>query len=135
MIINVAPTAAGFLFQAAAGSDINFAADDRLDAFFESRFVKIYRAAENAVIRDRDGRELKLMRFVHQAIQTASAIEQRVLGVQVQMDEVGVRHKDKLPLPMTLRQGRDVHRRGKLNRLNRLSELNASNEGSATRHI
>ena len=32
------------------------------------------------------------MRLVHQPVQTAGAIEQRILGVQVQMDKFGVRH-------------------------------------------
>jgi hypothetical protein len=36
------------------------------------------------------------MRLVHQPIQTAGAIEQGILGVQMQMDKLGVRHGDNL---------------------------------------
>jgi|KBSMisStaDraftv2_1062788.scaffolds.fasta_scaffold1091024_2 hypothetical protein len=32
------------------------------------------------------------MRFVHEPVQTTCAIEQRILGVQVQMNELGMRH-------------------------------------------
>jgi hypothetical protein len=37
-----------------------------------------------------------LMRFVHQPVQPACAIEQGILGVQMQMDKIGVRHGDNL---------------------------------------
>jgi hypothetical protein len=37
-----------------------------------------------------------LMRFIHQPVQPACAIEQGILGVQMQMDKIGVRHGDNL---------------------------------------
>jgi len=49
--------------------------------------------------------------FVHEPIQAASAIEQRVLGVQMKMDKVGVRHGNNLPLLESEEQARDVHNR------------------------
>jgi hypothetical protein len=39
------------------------------------------------------------VRPVHQFVQTARTIEQRILGVQVQMDKIGVRHGGSLSLP------------------------------------
>jgi hypothetical protein len=50
------------------------------------------------------------MRLVHQPVQPAGAIEQRILGVQMQMDKIGVRHADKLPLATASAQGGDVHK-------------------------
>jgi len=36
------------------------------------------------------------MRPLHQCVQAASAIEQRILGVQMQVDKISVRHADNL---------------------------------------
>ena len=40
--------------------------------------------------------EFQFMRLVHQPVQPAGAIEQRILGVQMQMNKVRVRHGTKL---------------------------------------
>jgi hypothetical protein len=50
------------------------------------------------------------MGFLAKLVQTAGAIEQRILGVQMQMNEVSVRHGDKLPRRAKPAQGRDVHK-------------------------
>ena len=54
----------------------------------------------------------QLARFVHQAVQAAGAIEQGILGVQMQMNELGVSHIFSTNLPFAIRrqQARDVHR-------------------------
>jgi len=49
------------------------------------------------------------MRLVHQPVQTAGAIEQGILGVQMEMNKIGVRHADNLPSATAPAQGRDVH--------------------------
>ncbi len=100
MMINVASAAgaAGFLFQPAAGRDINLAADDGLDAFFARGLVKINRAVHRAVIGDGERGELQFMRFFHQPVQPAGAIEQRILGVQMKMNKVRMRHGNRLTL-------------------------------------
>jgi hypothetical protein len=36
------------------------------------------------------------MRLVHQPVQAAGAIEQRILGVQMKMDKIRVRHEESL---------------------------------------
>jgi hypothetical protein len=51
------------------------------------------------------------MGFVHEPVQTTSPIEQRVLGVQMEMNKVRVRHGFKLPPGMRKQQGRDVHKK------------------------
>ena len=45
-----------------------------------------------AVAGDGGRGEFQFLRLVHQPVQTAGAIEQRILGVQMQMDKIGVRH-------------------------------------------
>jgi hypothetical protein len=50
------------------------------------------------------------MRTVHQPVKPAGAIEQRKLGVQVQMDEVSVRHQENLHADDDAAQGRDIHK-------------------------
>ena len=98
MMINVASAAgaAGLLFQPAARRDINLAADDRLDALFARRLVKINDAVHRAVVGDGERGKFQLMRLVHQPVQPAGAIEQRILGVQMKMDKVRVRHGNNL---------------------------------------
>jgi hypothetical protein len=58
----------------------------------------------------RERGEFHFMGFLHEPVQTARAIEQRVLGVQVQMDKVGVRHRPTLPLRRKGQQGTDIHK-------------------------
>ena len=58
----------------------------------------------------RDG-EFQVVRFVHQPVQPAGAIEQRILGVQMEMDKIGMRHGSKLPLLESRVQARDVNNR------------------------
>ena len=96
VMINIASPAAGFLFQPAAGRDIHFAADDGLDALFTGRLVKINRAIEHAVVGDGQRGKFQFMGLFHQPVQTAGAIEQRILGVQMEMNKVRMRHGDSL---------------------------------------
>jgi hypothetical protein len=50
------------------------------------------------VIGEGNGGELQFVRFVHELVQTAGAIEQRVLAVEVEMDEIRMHPPEKLPL-------------------------------------
>src|SRR5947209_2554469 len=83
VIIDVAAAAAGLLVEPAPRSNVYLAADNRLDAPFASLLIEINRAVKHAVIGNRQGRELQLVGFVHEPVKPASAIEQRILGVQV----------------------------------------------------
>ena len=83
-MINVAGGAGGagggvFFFQAAAGRDINLAADDGFNAFFQRGLVEIDGAVEHAVVGEGEGGEFQGMRAVHQPVEAAPAIEERVL--------------------------------------------------------
>ncbi len=53
VVIDIPAAAAGFLFQPAAGRDINFAANDRFNSPFLRCLVKIDRSVQDAVIRNR----------------------------------------------------------------------------------
>jgi hypothetical protein len=46
----------------------------------------------HAMVGDGERGKFQFMRLVHQPVQTAGAIEQGILGVQMQMDKIGVRH-------------------------------------------
>ena len=93
VMIHVAPAAGGPFLKPAARRHVGFATDDRFDALVARRLVEINRPVHRAVVGDGEGGELERMRPVHQPVQPAGPIEQRVLGVQVQMDEVRVRHR------------------------------------------
>ena len=92
VMVNVLPAAGGLLVETAAGRNINLAADNRLDAPVARGLIKINCAAEHAVVGDRERGELQFAGFVHQPIEAAGAIEQRILRVQMQMDKIRVRH-------------------------------------------
>src|ERR1035437_3097403 len=80
MMINIARAAARFFFQPRTGRDIDFAADDGLDAFRPRRLIKINCAIHRAVVGDGERGKFQFVRLVHQPVQTARAIEQGILG-------------------------------------------------------
>src|SRR2546427_9612120 len=78
-----------------ARRDIDLAADDRLDAGVLARLVKVDRAVHDAVVGHPDRGHLELGRARDHGWDAAGPIEQRVLGVVVEVDEGfwGVRHR------------------------------------------
>ena len=76
------------------GGDVDLAADDRLDPGFLAGLVEVDRAVHDAVVGDGQGGHLELGRSLHERVDAARPIEQRELGVVVQVDEGfrGVRH-------------------------------------------
>jgi hypothetical protein len=73
---------------AIAGGDIDFAAKNRVDAALARLVVKDDGREHVAVLGDRERRHLQLDRTVEQLFDAAGTVEQRVLRVQVQMDEI-----------------------------------------------
>ena len=63
---------------------------------FSRRLVKVNDAVHRAVVGDGQRGKFQFMRLVHQPVQPAGAIEQGILGVQVQMNKVRVRHGNRL---------------------------------------
>ncbi len=70
-----------------AGRDVGFATNDRFYSRPGRFLVKFNRAKQIAVIGDRDGRHLEFGRFFHQLFHSDRTVEQRIFGVQMQMNE------------------------------------------------
>jgi len=67
--------------------DVDLAADERLDAVLLRFSVQLDRAREAAVVGERDGRHLELCRTRGERRDAARPVEDRVLGVDVEVDE------------------------------------------------
>src|SRR5262249_4478651 len=76
--------------EAAPGRDVEFTADDGLHAGLYAAGVEIHAAEEVAVVGQRDRRKMKLLRPLDQSLEAGGAIEEAVLGMDVQVNEVGV---------------------------------------------
>jgi len=63
------------------------AADDGMDAIIVSVIIELHRAEQIAVIGHRDGGHLLLLGELHQLRNFARAVEQRIIGVTVKMNE------------------------------------------------
>ena len=80
------------LLEAAALRHVDLAAENRLDAAGAGVVVEDHRGEHVAVLGDRERRHVELDRFVQQFVDAACAVEERELGVQVQVDEVRHSH-------------------------------------------
>jgi hypothetical protein len=87
------------------------------------------------VIRDGKGGELEGVRLLHQTIQPARSIEQRILGVKVEMNEFGVRHGARLRPRFPPAQVKRSHPDGNHSGGNRESTPVRANEGNGLRNI
>ena len=67
--------------------DVRLAAEDRLDAGLARLAVELDRAGERAVVGERDRGHLEPRRLLHEGRDAARAVEDRVLRVDVQVDE------------------------------------------------
>ena len=85
--------------------DVDLAADDRLDACSGRMLEELDGPCHRAVIGEADRRHIELGRPRNQVGDPARAVENRVLGVDVQVDERGLRHAR-----ATLRHGQDCTR-------------------------
>jgi hypothetical protein len=74
-------------FEARAGREVDLAAEDRLDAVLLGGLEELDRAEEVAVVGERDRRHAELLRALEERIDLDRAVEQRVLAVQVEVDE------------------------------------------------
>ena len=70
-----------------ARCDVRLAADDGRQPDILGRIVELDRSEHDAVVRERDSRRALRLRLATEAVDAASAVEQRVLAVDVQMDE------------------------------------------------
>ena len=93
MVVAVlARPAVGLAVKPAAGRDVHFAADDRLEILALGLLIKIHRAMHHAMIGDGQRGEVQLHRSVDQLVQTAGAIEHRKLAVDMQVYKLVLGH-------------------------------------------
>ena len=87
---------AAVFLEARGFDEVEFAADDRLDAFGLGGVVELDRAVKIAVVGERESLHPQLRRAIHQPVDPARAVEQAVVGMDVEVDEIliGGRHGD-----------------------------------------
>jgi len=73
----------------AVAGDVELQADDGLDALVPGGAVELHNAAQRAVVGERHGGHAELPGPPHQVFHAAGAVQQRVLAVDVEMDEFG----------------------------------------------
>ncbi len=80
------------LVEAAPGGDVNLAPDDGFDPGFQGLLIKIERSEHRSVVRNRQGRHSEFFRPGEQILQAVGAVQEAVLGMQVEMSEIYVFH-------------------------------------------
>ena len=83
---------AGFFIAMTFGSDIHLTADNRLDPGRPRFLVKLDRAKKISVIGDGQGRHPERNSLLKESIDRVRAVQQTILGVTMEMDEVGMLH-------------------------------------------
>ena len=74
--------------------DVHFAADDRINPLRFSRVVEADRAEEIAVIRHRDRGHFLLGDDLHELIDFARAVKQRIVGMVMEVNEWSLGHRE-----------------------------------------
>ena len=85
------------LLGVAVVGDVDLAADDRLDAGSLGRLEQLHRARHRPVIGERDSRHLELGGALDEVGDPARTVENRVLGVDVKVNERCVGHAERTP--------------------------------------
>jgi len=70
-------------------ADIQFAADDRLYAMLVSRIHEVHRAKNVAVVGHRHRGHAQFLHALAEFFDVTGAVQQGIVGVQVQVDELG----------------------------------------------
>ncbi len=74
-------------------ADVHLAADNRLDPLLLRLLIELDRAGQRAVVGQRHGRHFQLGRAGGERGNPAGPVQDRILGVDVQVDELLVRHR------------------------------------------
>ena len=75
------------------GGDVDFAADDGVNAFGFGGIVELDGAEEVSVIGHADGGHLLFGADLHELVDFAGSVEQGVVGVVVEMNEGSLSHR------------------------------------------
>src|SRR5947208_2877559 len=78
----------------APGGDVELAAEDRLDASLLRREIEVDRPEEVAVVRQRDRGQAQILRLLDELLELRGAVEEAVLGVDVEVNELAVLHRE-----------------------------------------
>ena len=70
-------------------ADVEFAADDGLDAVFVGGVDEMHGAEDISVVGHGDGGHAEFFHALAEFFHVAGAVEQGVIGMQMQMDELG----------------------------------------------
>ena len=76
------------LIEPGASGNVDFAADDGLDARFSGRFIKLHTAVHDTVVGAGDGRLPALLHAVHQLVDAAGTVQQAVFRMDMEVDEI-----------------------------------------------
>jgi hypothetical protein len=84
----------GFIFLLEAGTrcDIGLTTDNGLDTLIDAKLIEFYRAVNITVIGDRKGGKLEFCGFIDETLQDTSAIKEAVLGMDMEVDKLGMCH-------------------------------------------
>src|SRR5689334_23181884 len=74
------------------GNDIHLAADNGLYPLGFRRFLELISSEHNPMIGQGDSRHLEFLRLLDEVLHTTSRIEQRVVGVVMEMYKIGLGH-------------------------------------------
>src|SRR5207247_10721038 len=77
----------------APGGDVERAAEGRLEAGLLSREIEVDRPEEVAVVRQRDRGQAQILRLLDELLELRGAVEEAVLGVDVEVNELAVLHR------------------------------------------
>ena len=83
----------GFALPPIAGSQVGLAADDGFDPGFTRRGIELDRTEHVAVIGDRNGWHVELLRPSDQGVDSRRPVEQAVMRVNVEMNERRLGHR------------------------------------------
>ena len=77
-----------YFIKTGAGGNVDLTADDRLDACFFRRLVKLHAPIHHPVVGAGNGSLSALLHPVHQLVDAAGTVQQAVLGMDMKMDKI-----------------------------------------------
>ena len=93
---HILPSVGRLLLVHRTGGDVDLASDDRLHLRFLGGLVELDRAEEISVVCQGDRRHAKLGRLPHELLHPDGSIQERILAMDVQVDEGRLGHLERL---------------------------------------
>ena len=89
MVVGVAIGRGAFDVMVVFFADVEFAADDGLDAVFVGGVYEMHGAEDISVVGHGNGGHAEFLYALAELFHVAGAVEERVIGMEVQVDELG----------------------------------------------